>query len=92
MVSTPQHCFLLFPSQIRENMKLDNLAKTYMADLIKKECWDNMVVKGRGISVSAHNLQRSDSQALSSRGCLCEDSWRENMYLFVGFCQRFGSE
>ena len=33
-------------------MELENLAKMYLADLIKKECWDNMVVKGRGIGVS----------------------------------------
>ena len=38
--------------QIREEMELENLAKMYLADLIKKECWDNMIVKGRGIGVS----------------------------------------
>ena len=45
--------YLLFHHfQIREEMELENLAKMYLADLIKKDCWDNMVVKGRGIGVS----------------------------------------
>ncbi len=39
-------------------MELENLAKTYMAELIKKECWDNMVVKGRGITVSTNCQSR----------------------------------
>ncbi|XP_074642124.1 cilia- and flagella-associated protein 43-like isoform X2 [Tubulanus polymorphus] len=35
--------------RIREEIELDNLAKMYLRELIKKECWDDMVVKGRSI-------------------------------------------
>ncbi len=42
---------MIFFVKIREDKEFDNLAKAYLADLIKKECWDNMVVKGRGIQV-----------------------------------------
>lgn len=37
--------------QIREEKEFDNLAKMYLAELIRKECWDDMEVKGRGITV-----------------------------------------
>ena len=41
-----------FPyTQIREEKQFDNLAKMYLADLIRKQCWDDMDVKGRGILV-----------------------------------------
>ncbi len=43
--------------QIREEKELDNLAKMYLADLIKKECWDNMEVKGRGILAFNSNME-----------------------------------
>ncbi|ELU02415.1 hypothetical protein CAPTEDRAFT_160880 [Capitella teleta] len=36
-------------SRIREDKEFENLAKMYLADLIKRECWDEMEVKGRGI-------------------------------------------
>ena len=52
MSSSPYGPFLKISFQIMEEMELENLAKMYLADLIKKECWDNMVVKGRGIGVS----------------------------------------
>ena len=38
--------------QIREEKEFENLAKLYITELIKKECWDEMEVKGRGIEVS----------------------------------------
>ncbi|CAD5121750.1 DgyrCDS10227 [Dimorphilus gyrociliatus] len=36
--------------KIRREKELENLAKMYLADIIKKECWDDMKVKGRGIT------------------------------------------
>ena len=41
----------LVSSQIREEIEYENLAKMYLADLIKKECWDDMDTKGRGLCV-----------------------------------------
>ncbi len=43
--------FLVVVSQIRTEKELENLAKIYLADLIRKECWDDMIIKGRGIEV-----------------------------------------
>ena len=31
---------------------MEDLAKMYLRELIKNECWDSMVVKGRNIKVS----------------------------------------
>lgn len=36
---------------IRESTEFDNLAKLFTRDVIKRECWDEMKVKGRGIQV-----------------------------------------
>jgi hypothetical protein len=36
-------------AKIRETTELNDLAKLYVRDKIKKECWDKMTVKGRGI-------------------------------------------
>ena len=38
-------------ARIREEKEFENLAKQYLAHLIKKECWDDMEVKGRGLQV-----------------------------------------
>ena len=35
--------------KVREEIELENLAKLYLRDVIKKECWDSMVVKGCGV-------------------------------------------
>jgi hypothetical protein len=37
--------------QLREEKEFENLAKMFLADLIRQECWDDMSVKGRGIVV-----------------------------------------
>ena len=37
---------------MREEKELENLAKMFLADVIRKECWEDMIVKGRGIVVS----------------------------------------
>ena len=45
--------------QVREEIDLANLANQYLRDMIRKECWDAMVVKGR--SVNAFHLPLSVS-------------------------------
>ncbi|KAK7108965.1 cilia- and flagella-associated protein 43-like isoform X2 [Littorina saxatilis] len=35
--------------RVREEIEFDNLAKRYLREMIKRECWDNMQVKGRSI-------------------------------------------
>lgn len=42
--------------QVREKIEYENLAKLYLREVIKKECWDDMAVKGRSILVSMHSL------------------------------------
>ena len=38
-------------ARIREEKEFENLAKQYLAHLIKKECWNDMETKGRGLVV-----------------------------------------
>ena len=35
--------------KVREEIELENLAKMYLRHIIKKECWDSMIVKGCGV-------------------------------------------
>lgn len=48
--------FLFFPSpiffKIRKDVEMRNLAKRYLAELIKEECWNSMAVKGRALKVT----------------------------------------
>jgi len=37
--------------KIRDKTEFENLAKLYVKEIIKKDCWDSMKVKGRGIQV-----------------------------------------
>lgn len=37
---------------MHEEAELANLAKQYLRDVIKQECWDAMVVKGKVVKVS----------------------------------------
>jgi hypothetical protein len=43
-------------ASIRESTEFDNLAKLFTRDVIKRECWDEMKVKGRGIQVTDYFL------------------------------------
>lgn len=43
--------------KVRDDIELSNLATIYTWDLIKRECWNRMVVKGKIVRVSRHNLQ-----------------------------------
>ncbi|XP_048713581.1 cilia- and flagella-associated protein 43 isoform X2 [Caretta caretta] len=36
-------------AKIRKEIEMENLAKCYLRDVIKKECWDSMSIKGRAI-------------------------------------------
>ena len=48
-------------SQVREEIEFENLAKMYLREMIKKECWDEMVVKGRAVQVKLINIFLSSS-------------------------------
>ena len=52
-------CLLPFTLQVRAEIQLANLANQYLRDMIKKECWTAMAVKGR--SVNAFHLPLSVS-------------------------------
>lgn len=36
---------------IREEIELNNLSKMYLRDVIKRQCWDEMKVKGKIVKV-----------------------------------------
>ncbi|XP_029425529.1 cilia- and flagella-associated protein 43 isoform X6 [Nannospalax galili] len=36
-------------AKMKKEVEMHNLAKSYLAELIKEECWDSMVVKGRAL-------------------------------------------
>jgi hypothetical protein len=42
--------------RVREEIEFDNLAKRYLREMIKRECWDKMAVKGRAIVVRLGSL------------------------------------
>ncbi|XP_022080756.1 cilia- and flagella-associated protein 43-like [Acanthaster planci] len=43
--------------EMRTNMEFEDLAKTYLREVIKNECWDSMLVKGRSIKAFHMNLE-----------------------------------
>ncbi|XP_067656775.1 cilia- and flagella-associated protein 43-like isoform X1 [Haliotis asinina] len=47
-------------ARVREEIEFDNLAKMYLRDMIKKECWDEMKVKGRALQAFNSNLEVSN--------------------------------
>ncbi|XP_072041951.1 LOW QUALITY PROTEIN: cilia- and flagella-associated protein 43-like [Amphiura filiformis] len=52
--------------QIREEMEMEDLAKMYLRELIKNECWDSMVVKGRSIK-AFHNAVEVSNYPMRAR-------------------------
>lgn len=46
--------------RVREEIEFDNLAKIYLREMIKKECWDDMKVKGRACQAFFSNLEVSN--------------------------------
>lgn len=46
--------------RVREEIEFDNLAKMYLREMIKKECWDDMKVKGRAVQAFYSNLEVSN--------------------------------
>ena len=51
---------------MREEIEFDNLAKIYLREMIKKECWDDMKVKGRAVQVSNHGNQVTQTSLVTS--------------------------
>ncbi|KAK7508542.1 hypothetical protein BaRGS_00000108 [Batillaria attramentaria] len=43
--------------KVREEIEFDNLAKLYLREMIKRECWDDMMVKGRSLQAFNSNLE-----------------------------------
>ena len=37
--------------QVRKDIEMENLANSYLHEIIKQECWDAMSVKGRSVKV-----------------------------------------
>lgn len=46
--------------RVREEIEFENLAKMYLREMIKRECWDDMVVKGRAVQAFNSNLEVSN--------------------------------
>lgn len=46
--------------RVREEIEFENLAKMYLREMIKRECWDAMVVKGRAVQAFNSNLEVSN--------------------------------
>jgi hypothetical protein len=42
--------------KIRKDVEMHNLAKSYLTELIKEECWNSMAVKGRALKVTLKTL------------------------------------
>uniref|UniRef100_A0A8C3PJR8 Cilia- and flagella-associated protein 43 n=1 Tax=Calidris pygmaea TaxID=425635 RepID=A0A8C3PJR8_9CHAR len=40
-------------ARVRKEIEMENLANRYLQDVIKRECWDAMCVKGRAIKVTS---------------------------------------
>lgn len=38
--------------KIRKDVEMHNLAKGYLTEIIKEECWNSMAVKGRSLKVT----------------------------------------
>jgi len=41
---------------VQEELELSNLAKMFLRERIKEECWSNMTVKGKVVKVSHESL------------------------------------
>lgn len=45
------------PPQVRKQIELEILKKCYLHDVLKRECWDSMKVKGKAIKVKWSHLE-----------------------------------
>uniref|UniRef100_H2Y9U8 Uncharacterized protein n=1 Tax=Ciona savignyi TaxID=51511 RepID=H2Y9U8_CIOSA len=54
--------------EVREEIEFENLAQRYLAYLIKKQCWDDMVTKGRSLKgfVSTYSVTNYPTSSVSS--------------------------
>ena len=39
-------------AKVREEIELENLAKMFLRERIKRDCWDEMTVKGKTVKVT----------------------------------------
>ena len=51
---------------VHEEAELANLAKQYLRDAIKQQCWDAMTVKGKVVKVSCKTINNTTCTCLSS--------------------------
>ena len=57
MLICPSTVFLLLPLvKVREEIKLLHLAKMFLREKIKKQCWSDMTVKGKAVKVGKQCL------------------------------------
>uniref|UniRef100_A0A6Q2ZM02 Cilia- and flagella-associated protein 43 n=1 Tax=Esox lucius TaxID=8010 RepID=A0A6Q2ZM02_ESOLU len=47
-------------TRVRNEIELENLAKCYLRDVLKKECWDSMKVKGQAIKLQQEILEKKN--------------------------------
>ncbi|KAJ8402751.1 hypothetical protein AAFF_G00364230 [Aldrovandia affinis] len=52
-------------AKVRSEIELENLAKAYLGEVIKKECWDSMQVKGKAVKAfhSEHEVKNYPMKA-----------------------------
>ncbi|XP_030628306.1 cilia- and flagella-associated protein 43 [Chanos chanos] len=53
-------------NRVRNEIELENLAKCYLRDVLKRECWDSMTVKGKSIK-AFHSEQEVMNYPLKER-------------------------
>ena len=58
-------------SEVREDIELSNLAAMFLRHQIKKECWDNMAVKGKSIKVYKLSLANNIFIELKNVDMVC---------------------
>ena len=67
---------------MREELELSNLANLYVREVIKKQCWEEMVVKGKVLKVLYVTLGHAVCDTVCGvwvGGCTCGCGW-------VGVC------
>lgn len=56
LLTLPSPSDIIHSAQVREEIELSNLAKMYLREQIKRECWDSMTAKGKVIKVRTCRL------------------------------------
>ena len=55
-LTLPSLSVIIHSAQVREEIELSTLAKMYLREQIKRECWDSMTTKGKVIKVRTCRL------------------------------------